>query len=62
MNVAKFCGKGQLVTVEGCIGYTRLEDQSGTKRYDCGIIADKVDFLTKRRSNSQESAPDIDEG
>jgi single-strand DNA-binding protein len=60
-NVAKFCSKGQLVTVEGRIHYTQWEDQDGTKRYGCEIIADKVDFLTKGRGTSGESAPDIDE-
>ena len=60
-NVAKYCTKGQLVTVEGRIHYTQWEDQSGAKRYGCEIIADKVDFLTKGRSGSNESAPDIDE-
>jgi single-strand DNA-binding protein len=60
-NVAKYCTKGQLVTVEGRIHYTQWEDQSGTKRYGCEIIADKVDFLTKGRSGSNEGAPDIDE-
>ena len=60
-NVAKYCTKGQLVTVEGRIHYTQWEDQSGAKRYGCEIIADKVDFLTKGRSGSNEGAPDIDE-
>ena len=45
--------------------YTQWEDQTGTKRYGCEIIADKVDFLTKGRSDgnnrSNEEAPDIDE-
>ena len=31
-NVAKYCTKGQLVTVEGRIHYTQWEDQSGAKR------------------------------
>jgi len=60
-NVAKYCTKGQLVTVEGRIHYTQWEDQSGTKRYGCEIIADKVDFLTKGRTSSNDGAPDIDE-
>jgi single-strand DNA-binding protein len=60
-NVAKSCSKGQLVTVEGRIHYTQWEDQDGTKRYGCEIIADKVDFLTKGRGTSSDSAPDIDE-
>jgi single-strand DNA-binding protein len=64
-NVAKYCTKGQLVTVEGRIHYTQWEDQSGTKRYGCEIIADKVDFLTKGRQNGSdadnEGAPDIED-
>src|SRR3546814_21118565 len=40
-NVAKYCTKGQLVTVEGRIHYTQWEDQSGATRYGCEIIADK---------------------
>jgi single-strand DNA-binding protein len=60
-NVAKYCGKGQMVTVEGRIHYTQWEDQAGTKRYGCEIIADKVDFLTKASANGSKSAPPIDE-
>ena len=60
-NVAKFCTKGQLVTVEGRIQYTSWDDKDGVKRYGCEIIADKVDFLTKGRSTSNEDAPPIDE-
>ena len=64
-NVAKFCTKGQLVTVEGRIHYTQWEDQTGAKRYGCEIIADKVDFLTKGRANGEgagnEGAAEIDE-
>jgi single-strand DNA-binding protein len=59
-NVAKYCTKGQMVSVEGRIHYTQWEDESGTKRYGCEIIADKVDFLTKGRSGNNEDAPDID--
>ena len=60
-NVAKYCTKGQLVTVEGRIHYTSWDDKDGVKRYGCEIIADKVDFLSKGRSSSNEGAPDIDE-
>ena len=60
-NVAKYCTKGQLVTVEGRIHYTSWDDKDGVKRYGCEIIADKVDFLTKGRSTSNEDAPPIDE-
>lgn len=60
-NVARYCTKGQLVTVEGRIHYTQWEDQSGTKRYGCEIIADKVEFFSKVKTGGNESAPDIDE-
>ena len=60
-NVAKYCTKGQLVTVEGRIHYTQWEDQSGAKRYGCEVIADKVDFLSKGRQGGNEGAPDIEE-
>jgi single-strand DNA-binding protein len=60
-NVARYCGKGQLVSLEGRIHYTQWEDQDGTKRYGCEIIADKVDFLSKGRAPTNEGAPDLDE-
>jgi single-strand DNA-binding protein len=60
-NVAKYCTKGRLVTVEGRIHYTSWDDKDGVKRYGCEIIADKVDFLSKGRSSSNEDAPPIDE-
>ena len=60
-NVAKYCTKGQLVSVEGRLHYTEWTDKDGVKRYGCEVIADKVDFLTKGRSGSNEEAPPIDE-
>jgi single-strand DNA-binding protein len=60
-NVAKYCSKGQMVTVEGRIHYTQWEDKDGAKRYGCEIIADKVDFLSKPRTGNNEDAPPIDE-
>jgi len=50
-----------LSEAEVAIHYTQWEDESGTKRYGCEIIADKVDFLSKGRSGTNEDAPDIDE-
>ena len=60
-NVAKYCTKGQLVTVEGRIHYTSWDDKDGVKRYGCEIIADQVDFLSKGRATDNEGAPPIDE-
>jgi single-strand DNA-binding protein len=61
-NVAQYCTKGQLVSVQGRIHYTQWEDQDGVKRYGCEILADSVDFLTKGRANgNNEDAPPIDD-
>ena len=60
-NVAQYCTKGQMVSVEGRIHYTQWEDQEGIKRYGCEILADKVDFLTRGASQDNKDAPDIDE-
>ncbi len=58
---AEHVTEGAMLTVTGRIHYTQWKDESGTKRYGCEIIANKVDFLTKGRSGSNEDAPDIDE-
>ena len=60
-NVAQYCTKGQLVSVEGRIHYTQWEDGEGIKRYGCEILADKVDFLTRGATQDNKDAPDIDE-
>ena len=60
-NVARFCTKGQLVSVKGRIHYSQWDDAQGNKRYGCEILADEVDFLSKGRDSANEGAPDIDE-
>ena len=60
-NVAKYCSKGQLVSLEGRIHYTQWNDQDGNKRYGCEILADKVDFLSRPNRSDNQDAPPIDE-
>ena len=60
-NVAKYCSKGQLVSLEGRIHYTQWEDSDGIKRYGCEIIADKVDFLSRPGRSDNQDAPPIDD-
>ena len=60
-NVARFCTKGQMVSVKGRIHYSQWDDAQGNKRYGCEILADEVDFLSKGRDSANEGAPDIDE-
>ena len=63
-NVAKYCSKGQLVSLEGRIHYTQWEDKDGVTRYGTEILADKVDFLSRGNGSSDDNdntdAPDID--
>jgi single-strand DNA-binding protein len=60
-NVAQYCTKGQMVSIEGRLHYTQWEDADKIKRYGCEILADKVDFLTRGASQDNKDAPDIDE-
>lgn len=60
-NVAQYCTKGQLVSVEGRLHYTQWEDNDKIKRYGCEILADKVDFLSKGASRDNQDAPEIDD-
>lgn len=60
-SVGQFCTKGQMVSVKGRIHYTQWDDKEGVKRYGCEILADEVNFLSKGRGTSGESAPDIDD-
>jgi len=60
-TIQEHCQKGMKVLVRGRIHYTKWTDERDVEHYGCEIIADKVDFLTKGRSGSNEGAPDIDE-
>ena len=59
-TVGEYCSKGQLVSVQGRLHYTQWEDEDGTKRYGCEILADKVDFLSRATGNDNQDAPPID--
>ena len=57
-TVAEHCEKGMKVLVHGRIHYTKWTDATGTDRYGCEIIAEKVDFLSRPKSAEGES-PDL---
>lgn len=44
-TIAKHKKKGDLLTIEGRIHYSKWQDAEGNDRYSAEIIADKVDFL-----------------
>ena len=49
-NVAKYCGKGMMVAVQGRIHYSQYE-KDGETRYGVEIIAESVDFLSGGNGN-----------
>ncbi|MGO4910130.1 single-stranded DNA-binding protein [Pseudorhodobacter sp. W20_MBD10_FR17] len=49
-TVAEHCAKGMKVLVHGRIHYTKWTDATGTDRYGCEIIAERVDFLSRPKS------------
>ena len=57
-TVAERCEKGMKVLVHGRIHYTKWTDTTGTDRYGCEIIAEKVDFLSRPKSAEGE-APEL---
>ena len=61
-RLADFCGKyykkGQQVLVEGRIQNRSWDDQNGQKRYVTEVIANSVEFLGSKNSNSTSSNND----
>lgn len=42
------------VLVRGRIHYTKWTDQQGVDRYGCEIIAETVDFLSRKQTENDE--------
>lgn len=54
-NCANYISKGRLVGVQGRLQNNNYETQTGEKRYSTDIIADRVEFLESKNSQSQRS-------
>lgn len=54
-NCAKFLKKGSKCAVVGRLQNSSYEAQDGTKRYTTEIVADEVEFLSSRNSDSGET-------
>ncbi len=63
-NVAKYCGKGSMVGVDGRLNQRSYEDKSGAKRSIIEVVAESVQFLEKKGSNEDvaESYQPADNG
>ena len=50
-TVQEHCDTGMKVMVRGRIHYTKWIDSTGNDRYGCEIIAETVDFLTRKKED-----------
>lgn len=60
-TVQEFCDKGMKVLVRGRIHYTKWTDNQGNDRYGCEIIAETVDFLTRKKEDEGPQFIDNDD-
>ena len=58
-NVAQYCSKGSLVSVDGRIQTRSYDNNQGQRVYVTEVVADSVQFLETRaqRERAQQSAP-----
>lgn len=58
-NVAQYLKKGSQVAVKGSIQNNSYEDQSGQKKTNTVIVAERVEFLSKVESSGSGSKGDF---
>jgi len=59
-NISKYVSKGSLVAVDGRIQTRNYEDKDGKRVYVTEVVADRVQFLDTKNSNSnREKADDV---
>ncbi len=59
---AKYLNKGRLIYVEGKLRTRKWKDKQGRDRYSTEIVAQKVQFLEKRKDNQNAGMGDADSG
>ena len=60
-TVQEYCDKGMKVLVRGRIHYTKWTDNTGVDRYGCEIIAETVDFLSRKQQEAHSQPIDDDD-
>ena len=55
-NVAQYCSKGSLVSVDGRIQTRNYDNNQGKKVYVTEVIADSVQFIQTNRNNNTTTA------
>lgn len=54
-NTANYCNKGSLVSVDGRLQTRNYENNQGQRVYVTEIVADSVQFLDTKRSNTAQA-------
>lgn len=52
-NTAEYCQKGDIIGVKGRIQTKTVEKEDGIKEYKMEIIAEKITFLSSRKSDKE---------
>lgn len=53
-NTCEYCKKGDIVGVKGRLQTSSYEDKDGTKKYTSDVIAEKVTFLSSKRTEEAD--------
>jgi len=61
-NCANYLNKGSLVAVDGRIQIRSYEDREGQRRWVTEIVADNVQFLSKKGENSPQGGKESYDG
>ncbi len=57
-TTAEYVKKGDPLYVEGRLQYRSYQDEEGKERGVCEVVADDVQFLSRRRNGSEDRSPD----
>ena len=49
-NMSEYCHKGDIIGVKGSLQSSSYEDKEGNKRYKIDVRADKITFLSSKKS------------
>lgn len=53
-TTCEYCKKGDLIGIRGRLQTTTTETENGEKKYSMEVIAEKVTFLSNRKSESED--------
>ena len=53
-STSEYCHKGDIVGIKGRIQVNSYEDKDGTKKYSTEVIAEKVTFLSSKKTEEAD--------